>query len=116
MSTVIIDESIPDMTFLNDYQDYIESRPIEHLGELDMTFEGRLSEPGLQIYEDGGELGCGGKVWVAGELLSKYLLDKGLYNKKKVVEIGSGTGLVGLALGLSEKKDQDMGIWITDIE
>lgn len=114
--SAIADPSTPDLLFWNEFQDFVPSRPVEHLGESDLTFEGRLPEPGLQIYEDGGELGCGGKVWIAGELLSKYLLDKGLYHKKKVVEIGSGTGLVGLTLGLSEKRDEDMEVWITDIE
>lgn len=106
----------PELLFWNEFQDFVPSRPVEHLGESDFTFEGRLPEPGLQIYEDGGELGCGGKIWVAGELLSKYLLDKGLHNKKKVVEIGSGTGLVGLTLGLGQKKNDDMEVWITDID
>lgn len=105
-----------DLLFWNQFQDYVPSRPTEHLGSSDLTFDGRIPEPGLVIYEDGGELGCGGKVWVAGELLSTYLLDKGLYGKKKVIEIGSGTGLVGLTLGLSGKRDDDMKVWITDIE
>lgn len=102
--------------FMSSFQDLVPSRPIEHLGNSDLTFDGRLPSPGLQIWEDGGEVGCGGKIWIAGELLSKYLLDTGLYGKKKVIEIGSGTGLTGLSLGLCEKRDKDMKIYITDIQ
>ncbi|CCH41500.1 putative nicotinamide N-methyltransferase [Wickerhamomyces ciferrii] len=118
-SALIIKEEViipSEFSFFDQFQDLVPSRPVEHLGKLDLTFEGRLPDPGLVILEDGGEIGCGGKVWVAGELLSKYVLDKGLYNKKKVIEIGSGTGLVGLTLGLSENRDKDMEIFITDIE
>ncbi|KAH3685831.1 hypothetical protein WICPIJ_003190 [Wickerhamomyces pijperi] len=102
--------------FMSSFEDLVPSRPIEHLGNSDLTFDGRLPTPGLKIWEDGGEVGCGGKIWIAGELLSKYLLDTGLYGKKKVIEIGSGTGLTGLSLGLSEKRDDDMKVYITDIE
>ncbi|KAH3667909.1 hypothetical protein WICMUC_005187 [Wickerhamomyces mucosus] len=104
------------LDFMSGFQDLVPIRPTEHLGKSDMTFDGRLPEPGLKIWEDGGEVGCGGKIWIAGELLSKYLLDKGLHDKKKVVEIGSGTGLAGIALALSEKRDDDLKIYITDIE
>lgn len=97
------------------FEDLAPLRPAEHLGESDMTFDGRLPES-LKIWEDGGATGCGGKVWIAGELLSKYVLDTDLRGRKKVIEIGSGTGLVGLALGKSTKRDDDMKVWITDID
>lgn len=97
------------------FEELAPTRPIEHFGNSDLTFDNRLDEP-LKIFEDGGESGCGGKVWIAGELLSKYVLDKGIYNKKKCIELGSGTGLVGLTLGLSKKRDDDLEIYITDID
>jgi len=56
--------------------------------------------------------GCGGIVWPAGQILSSYLIKKGsgFLRGKRVVELGSGTGLVGLiAAKLGAGK-----VWITD--
>ncbi|KAF9076505.1 putative methyltransferase-domain-containing protein [Rhodocollybia butyracea] len=56
--------------------------------------------------------GCGGIVWPAGQILSNYLIKKGpaYLQGKRVVELGSGTGLVGLtAASLGANK-----VWITD--
>jgi predicted nicotinamide N-methyase len=44
--------------------------------------------------------GCGGIVWPAGEVLSRYLIRRGRFNGKVILELGSGTGLVGLVAGL----------------
>lgn len=46
--------------------------------------------------------GCGGRAWPAGEVLSRYLIATraASLRKKRVVELGSGTGLVGLVAGL----------------
>lgn len=104
-----------DELLLNSFEELVPSRPVEHLGEADLTFDGRLSEP-LKIWEDGGAVGCGGKIWIAGELLSRYLLDKKICQRGKIIEVGSGTGLVGLCLGLSLRERSDAEIWITDIE
>ncbi|KAF7978323.1 hypothetical protein HWV62_941 [Athelia sp. TMB] len=56
--------------------------------------------------------GCGGIAWPAGQVLAKYLVDLGpsVVQGKKILEVGSGTGLVGLvaaALGARQ-------VWITD--
>lgn len=61
--------------------------------------------------------GCGGIAWPAGEVLSRYLCwkhaqDATYLKGKKVIELGSGTGLVGLVAGLLE---QQVECWITDI-
>ncbi|KAJ6510137.1 putative methyltransferase-domain-containing protein [Mycena vitilis] len=42
--------------------------------------------------------GCGGVAWPAGEVLARYLVKQGPNNlkDKQVLELGSGTGLVGL--------------------
>lgn len=101
--------------FLSNFEELAPTRPVEHLGEADLTFDGRLSSP-LKIWEDGGEVGCGGKIWIAGELLCKYLLDKKICQRGKIIEIGSGTGLVGLSLGLSLPQRGNAQIWITDID
>ncbi|KAK9313738.1 putative methyltransferase-domain-containing protein [Lipomyces starkeyi] len=79
-------------------------------GVLEVSLNGTI----VKIKHDGGAAGCGGKVWPAGELLSRYLIsarenEKYIANevvwkesakrKIKIIELGSGTGLVGLALG-----------------
>ncbi|QRV76637.1 phospholipase [Ceratobasidium sp. AG-Ba] len=43
--------------------------------------------------------GCGGVAWPAGEVLSRYIARKGSLEGRKVIELGSGTGLVGLVAG-----------------
>lgn len=111
------------------FEGLVESRPIQHFGDSDLTFNGLLT-PGLKIHEDGGETGCGGKVWVAGELLCEFILEMsnntGLLSKwapqssqfMNVLELGSGTGLVGLCVGLLSKNmfDQNIKTYITDID
>lgn len=109
-----------------------------NVGVSNLTFDGLLNEPGLRVEEDGGAAGCGGKLWPAGELLARYMIRRGLGDCKKVVELGSGTGLTGyvvsissclrtsgksqfitnfrLAIALNEKTRNDLKIYITDIE
>ncbi|KAJ5281353.1 hypothetical protein N7478_006725 [Penicillium angulare] len=63
-----------------------------------LDFDGRLTEP-LLLKEDL-KNGCGGQLWPAGMVLANYLLDRhpeDLANKS-IVELGSGVGLVGLAV------------------
>ncbi|KAF8076077.1 putative methyltransferase-domain-containing protein [Lyophyllum atratum] len=45
--------------------------------------------------------GCGGIAWPAGEILSSYLVKRGLafLRGRTILELGSGTGLVGLVAG-----------------
>ncbi|KAI9001146.1 putative methyltransferase-domain-containing protein [Trametes punicea] len=40
--------------------------------------------------------GCGGIAWPAGEVLASYIARRGSLQGKNVLELGSGTGLVGL--------------------
>ncbi|KAL5641154.1 hypothetical protein ACGC1H_001590 [Rhizoctonia solani] len=44
--------------------------------------------------------GCGGIAWPAGEVLSRYLVKRNSLVGQRVIELGSGTGLVGLVAGL----------------
>ncbi|CCD25844.2 putative protein-lysine N-methyltransferase NDAI_0G00680 [Naumovozyma dairenensis CBS 421] len=118
-----------DDIFGSGFDDLVVARPLEHLGNSDLSFGGRLKNP-LKIHEDGGESGCGGKVWIAGELLCEFILEKSnsddLLNGwasnskqfRKIVELGSGTGLVGLCIGLLEKNNfhKDIDAYITDID
>ncbi|KAJ8522958.1 hypothetical protein ONZ45_g510 [Pleurotus djamor] len=45
--------------------------------------------------------GCGGITWPAGQVLAEYLVHKGTdaIKNKHIIELGSGTGLVGLVAG-----------------
>lgn len=44
--------------------------------------------------------GCGGIAWPAGEVLASYIARRGSLEGKYVLELGSGTGLVGLLAGV----------------
>lgn len=52
---------------------------------------------GLKLLIDAGP-GCGGIAWPAGQVLSQYLVSRGPQSlrDRHVLELGSGTGLVGL--------------------
>ncbi|KAJ3488624.1 hypothetical protein NLJ89_g11597 [Agrocybe chaxingu] len=56
--------------------------------------------------------GCGGLAWPAGQILASYLVQKGPghVKNKNILELGSGTGLVGLAVGVFPETK----VWITD--
>lgn len=77
------------------FNDFVPIPVRENLGESSLTFDGLLDEPGLRVHEDGGEAGCGGKLWPAGNLLSTYMIHRGLNDAQNILELGSGTGLVG---------------------
>ncbi|EPS95878.1 hypothetical protein FOMPIDRAFT_1032670 [Fomitopsis schrenkii] len=53
--------------------------------------------------------GCGGTAWPAGEVLSRYIARRGSLEGQTVLELGSGTGLVGLVAGKLGAE-----VWITD--
>lgn len=58
--------------------------------------------------------GCGGKIWPAAEVLGEYIASKrrqGQWSGKTIVELGAGTGLVGL---LAAKIPDVTHVWITD--
>lgn len=62
--------------------------------------------------------GCGGKIWPAAEVLGAYLTGRNeelakRWKGKKVIELGSGTGLVGFVLA---KMGVGAETWITDQE
>ncbi|CEP61353.1 putative protein-lysine N-methyltransferase LALA0_S03e00958g [Lachancea lanzarotensis] len=119
------------VNFATQFADLAPARPIEHLGDTDLTFGGRIDFP-LKIHEDGGENGCGGKIWAAGQLLCEHLIDNSdangllsLCSEKlqthgsftNILELGSGTGLVGICAGLLAKTNGFKAkIYATDIE
>ncbi|CAN6647159.1 protein-lysine N-methyltransferase Efm6p [Trichomonascus vanleenenianus] len=96
--------------------DFVPIPEVKNLGDSYLTFDGLLPQPGLKIYEDGGASGCGGKLWPAGDLLARYMIRRGTDDVKNILELGSGTGLTGLAIGMHEQHRDDLSIWITDIE
>lgn len=64
--------------------------------------------------------GCGGKTWQAADVMCNYLIWKyessngSAFIGKNVLELGSGTGLVGLALGAMCNPNDAKEIIITD--
>ncbi|GLA70590.1 hypothetical protein AtubIFM55763_000622 [Aspergillus tubingensis] len=87
---------------MNDSLDIDESlipvRDFKPASQSIISFDGMLSNP-LLLQEDLKE-GCGGQLWPAGMVLSKYLLrqHQSSFLGKTIVELGAGGGLVGLAL------------------
>ncbi|KAF2707093.1 hypothetical protein K504DRAFT_50053 [Pleomassaria siparia CBS 279.74] len=80
--------------------DLVAPAPRKTAGVTTIDFDGLLSTP-LQLHEDL-KNGCGGMLWPAGMVLSKYLLrhQKENLSGKEIVELGAGGGLVGLAVAL----------------
>lgn len=75
--------------------------PPEYGAVGETTFD--LLDSPVQLAQDLSR-GCGGKIWEAANVLVDYCLwkDKTMagefLNNKRVLELGSGTGLVGLAI------------------
>ena len=82
-----------------------------------ITFDNLLpAERPLRLHEDLRE-GCGGQLWPAGMVLSKYMLEyhrSGSLREKSVMELGAGGGLVGLTVALGCELDDFQKIYITD--
>ncbi|KAK8158567.1 putative methyltransferase-domain-containing protein [Phyllosticta citrichinensis] len=86
-------------------------------GTSKLDFDGLLAHRPLELHEDL-KGGCGGQLWPAGMVLSRYLLrkygymdggdDRGLVGKS-IVELGAGGGLVGLAVALGCRLHRDDG-------
>jgi predicted nicotinamide N-methyase len=68
-----------------------------------VTACGVESVPPVYVLESPGYLGIGGKVWDSSYVLLAYLLageeQRSLIRGRRVLELGSGTGVTGLALG-----------------
>lgn len=101
------------MDGLNLDWDFVAIPEPSETGVKDLTFDGLLSRP-LKVKQDGGAAGCGGKLWPAGELLSRYMIRQPALPYHKVLELGSGTGLAGLAVALGHPDARDTEIIITD--
>ncbi|KAI4630563.1 hypothetical protein J4E80_001501 [Alternaria sp. BMP 0032] len=91
-------------------QDLVPPAPIKPAGASEIDFDGLLSPP-LKLHEDL-KNGCGGQLWPAGMVLSKYMLRKHREDVagKEMVELGAGGGLVGLAVAIGCKVDTTLHI------
>lgn len=82
--------------------DLVAPAPILQARITETTFDGLLDTP-IKLHEDLAK-GCGGQIWPAGETLTKYLLrrykGKDWLKGKRIVELGAGGGLTGLAMCL----------------
>ncbi|KAJ6516203.1 putative methyltransferase-domain-containing protein [Mycena sanguinolenta] len=75
---------------------------VRHGEKLQLSFSGADTTITVDLILDSSP-GCGGVAWPAGEVLSQYLVDKlgpESLRGKKVLELGSGTGLVGLVAAM----------------
>ncbi|EMD97817.1 hypothetical protein COCC4DRAFT_173875 [Bipolaris maydis ATCC 48331] len=91
-------------------QDLVPAAPIKSAGVSKVDFDGLLSPP-LSLHEDL-KNGCGGQLWPAGMVLSKYMLRKHRDDVagKEIVELGAGGGLVGLAVAIGCNVDKPVHI------
>ncbi|KZT74572.1 hypothetical protein DAEQUDRAFT_761413 [Daedalea quercina L-15889] len=95
----------------------IPTQPPSILGQtIELTFPRTIHTGGHDLFDEitielavDASPGCGGVAWPAGEVLSRYIARRGSLEGSTVLELGSGTGLVGLVAG---KLGAD--VWITD--
>ncbi|OCH95857.1 hypothetical protein OBBRIDRAFT_822511 [Obba rivulosa] len=73
------------------------------------TYTGDVPSPVVIKLAVDASPGCGGVAWPAGEVLSRYIARRGPLKGKCILELGSGTGLVGLVAGFLGAQ-----AWITD--
>lgn len=76
-----------------------------------LTFTKSSEDPVIVTLSVDASPGCGGIVWPAGQILSNYLVqrDPSFLQDKTVLELGSGTGLVGIVAAMLGAK-----VWVTD--
>ncbi|KAI9678129.1 MAG: hypothetical protein M1817_006073 [Caeruleum heppii] len=93
MSTAMYDDTEVDVLHIS--QDLVDLPQLKAAGTRKIDFDGLLSTP-LILHEDLTE-GCGGQLWPAGMVLSRYLLrtHQTQLEGKSIIELGAGGGLVG---------------------
>ncbi|RYP04334.1 hypothetical protein DL764_004527 [Monosporascus ibericus] len=71
---------------------------IKSAGTTEVDFSGLLTKP-LRLHEDLAQ-GCGGQLWPAGMTLARHMLryHRDDLRKSRILELGAGGGLVGLAV------------------
>ncbi|KAF3916002.1 hypothetical protein AA313_de0209720 [Arthrobotrys entomopaga] len=89
------------------------------------TLDGVLTKSPLRLVENLTN-GCGGQLWPAGIRLAKYFIsrykdDANALVGKRIIELGSGGGVTGLAIGLEldqiggEVEKNGCEFWMTDM-
>ncbi|KAJ6539044.1 putative methyltransferase-domain-containing protein [Mycena capillaripes] len=70
-------------------------------GQMQLSFSGAETTITVDLVLDASP-GCGGVAWPAGEVLAQYLVKRGpnFLQGQKILELGSGTGLVGLVAAM----------------
>ncbi|KAK4986653.1 Protein-lysine N-methyltransferase efm6 [Elasticomyces elasticus] len=93
-------------------EDLVQSPAHKTAGTSTIDFDGLL-EPPLKLHEDLSG-GCGGQLWPAGMVLTKYMLRNysTALQRSSILELGAGGGLVGLAVALGCQLDRP--VYITD--
>ncbi|EOD49237.1 putative nicotinamide n-methyltransferase protein [Neofusicoccum parvum UCRNP2] len=103
--------------FLSSFStDFVQLPQYKAAGTSAVDFDGLLAPP-LKLHEDLAG-GCGGQLWPAGMVLSRYLLRQHAHalHGRSIVELGAGGGLVGLAvaLGCDAAASEKRPLYITD--
>ncbi|KAH8106076.1 putative methyltransferase-domain-containing protein [Cristinia sonorae] len=111
---LVLDEKLDQLDPLRHFRNDDELVPVQppsiHNQEIRLSFTApHLPDPLVVRLTVDASPGCGGIAWPAGEVLASYISRRGPFEGKMVLELGSGTGLVGLAAGLL-----GANVWITD--
>ncbi|KAI0152760.1 putative methyltransferase-domain-containing protein [Xylariaceae sp. FL1272] len=98
-------ESEKEFSPLSLAKDYTPLPQYKDAGTTETDFGGLLTGPKLKLHEDLKD-GCGGQLWPAGMVLARWLLRyhgkgedaRGGLRGARILELGAGGGLVGLAV------------------
>lgn len=109
-------ETSPENDIFSLSTEIVPVRDNKQAATTSITFDHLLPPSTPLVLHEDLQQGCGGQLWPAGMVLSKYILQKQstCLRAKKVAEIGAGGGLVGLAVALGCEMDAGQKIYITD--
>ncbi|OXV05746.1 hypothetical protein Egran_06486 [Elaphomyces granulatus] len=109
-----ISTSLDSVAPLEVSESLVPVREMKQAGTICVSLDGLLRRP-IFIKEDLKE-GCGGQLWPAGLLLAQYMVHEHRASLlgKTIIELGAGSGLVGLAVARGCSTNSP--IFITDQE
>ncbi|RKF58245.1 Protein-lysine N-methyltransferase EFM6 [Golovinomyces cichoracearum] len=95
-------------------EDLIPLPTYKAVSTTSIDFSGLLETP-LRLHEDL-RTGCGGQIWPAGMVLARHMLryQRNSLTQARILEIGAGGGLVGLAVAIGCQTSRP--IYISDQE
>ncbi|RKF75210.1 Protein-lysine N-methyltransferase EFM6 [Golovinomyces cichoracearum] len=95
-------------------EDLIPLPTYKAVSTTSIDFSGLLETP-LRLHEDL-RTGCGGQIWPAGMVLARHMLryHRNSLTQARILEIGAGGGLVGLAVAIGCQTSRP--IYISDQE